>query len=149
MRSRSSSIPASVLPSRRNLMFAQTSRASWRRLIIPRRYATRPNWNAPDPSISVLSRSKNAAGPGRMRLPAVDLDDHRVALAAAGADCRHAEPAAAAAQLVHERHQDARAAGADRVAERDGAAVHVDLGLVDAEHANRVDRHGRERLVDL
>src|SRR4051794_39963415 len=158
MRSRSSSILSSSLPSRRNLMFAHTSRASWRRLIMPRRYAARPNWNALDPSISVLSRSKKAAGrampsawtrPGRTRLPAVDFDYDGVALTAAGADRRAAEPPAAAAQLVDERHQDAGAAGADRVAERDGTAVHVHLRLVNAEHADRVDRHGRERLVDL
>ena len=63
------------------------------------------------PSMSVLSRSKKAAPARAMRqgyeaagpLGAVDLDDDRVALAAAGADRRHAEPAAAPAQLVHER----------------------------------------------
>ncbi len=35
------------------------------------------------------------------------------------------------------------------MAERDGAAVDVDLVLVDAEHPDRVQRHGCERLVDL
>jgi hypothetical protein len=35
------------------------------------------------------------------------------------------------------------------MAERDGAAVHVDLVLVDAQDADRVQGDGRERLVDL
>ena len=35
------------------------------------------------------------------------------------------------------------------MAERDRAAVDVDLVLVDAEHPDRVQRHRRERLVDL
>ena len=46
----------------------------------------------------------------------VDLQDHRVALAAAAADGGAAQAAAAPAQLVHERAEDARARGADRVA---------------------------------
>jgi len=44
---------------------------------------------------------------------------------AAGADRGQAEAAAVAAQLVGERREDARAGGADRMAECDGAAVHV------------------------
>src|SRR3954453_17133265 len=87
---------------------------------------------------------ENAPGLG-----GVDLEDHRVALAAARADRRHAEAAAATPQLVHQRAENARAPRADRVTERDGPAVHVDLLLVDAEHAHRVDGHGREGLVDL
>ena len=62
--------------------------------------------------------------PRRHDWPAATSD--RVALPAAGADRRAAEPAAAAAQLVDERADDARAGGADRVPERDGAAVDVD-----------------------
>ena len=41
------------------------------------------------------------------------------------------------------------AARADRMAERDRAAVHVDALLVGAEHPRRVERDRRERLVDL
>src|SRR3954454_9886103 len=78
-----------------------------------------------------------------------DLDDHVVALAAARADRGAAEPAAAALELERERPEDPGAGGADRMAERDGAAVHVDLVLVDAEHPDRVEHHGGERLVDL
>ena len=64
----------------------------------------------------------------------LDLDQERVALAAAGADRRQPEPAATAAQLVHERREDARAGGADRVAERDRSAVDVHRLRIGAEH---------------
>ena len=52
-------------------------------------------------------------------------------------------------QRVEQRRQHARAAGADRVAERDGAAVDVHLRRIDAELAQ--DGHGlhRERFVQL
>ena len=80
---------------------------------------------------------------------AIHLDDHGVALAAARADRRAAEAAAAAAQLEHQRAEDPRAGGADRVAERDRAAVDVDPVLVDPEHPDRVQRDRGERLVDL
>src|SRR4051794_38230848 len=68
-----------------------------------------------------------------------DLEQHRVALPAAGADRRHAEAATAPPQLVHEGADDTRAGRADRVAERDRASVHVHLALVDAEHAHPVE----------
>ncbi len=104
----------------------------------------------------VRSRSKNAAlCAGALPSPLwassarIHLDDHGVALAAARADRRAAQAAAAPAQLEHERAEDARARGADRMAERDGAAVDVDLVLVDPEHADRVQRDRSERLVDL
>jgi hypothetical protein len=62
---------------------------------------------------------------------------------------RHAALAAALAQRAEQRDDDARARGADRMAERAGAAVHVDLVVRQVELAHR--RHGdhRERLVDL
>jgi hypothetical protein len=53
------------------------------------------------------------------------------------------------AQLVHERAEDARAGRADRVADRDRAAVDVHAVLVEVEHPHRVQGHGGERLVDL
>src|SRR3954449_12807080 len=152
-----------------------------RRVIIPARYATRPNWKLELPAISVRSRSKNAApfspsrriapppgGGGRMCGRSVKgerrhsgrgrlsrslsaslrgcshLDDHSVALAAAGADRRAAVAPAAPAQLEHERPDDAGAGGPDRVAERDRATVDVDALLVDAEHADGVQRDARE-----
>src|SRR5436190_10605186 len=55
------------------------------------------------------------------------FDQDGVALAAAGADRGEAETAAVAAQLVDHRAEDSPARGADRVPERDRAAVHVRL----------------------
>src|SRR5438132_13230626 len=103
----------------------------------------------------VLSRSKNAAPPAMPlkgmapRSGPVDLEDHRVALAATRADRGHAQAPAPAPQLVDEGREDPRAARADRMAEGDRAAVHVHLALVDAQHAHRVERDRCERLVDL
>ena len=57
--------------------------------------------------------------------------------------------AVALLERVEERGQDARAARADRVAERDGAAVDVDLRRIDAELFQHRDRLHRKRFVDL
>src|SRR5436190_6141360 len=54
-----------------------------------------------------------------------DLDQESVSLAAAGADRGEAEAAAVAAELVHHGAEDAAAARADRMPERDRPAVHV------------------------
>src|SRR6266568_5894709 len=54
-------------------------------------------------------------------------DDQRVALAAAAAQGRRADAAAAPSQLEREVQHDAGSGHADRVAERDRAAVDVDL----------------------
>src|SRR5689334_16735855 len=140
MRLRNSCEASSEAPRSRNIRLAQPSATSCRRLSNPARYAARPNWKAEEPSISVRSRSKKAAS------AAIDLDDHRVALAAARADRGAAQAAAPPAQLEHERAEDARARGADRMAEGDRAAVDVDLVLVDAEHPDRVQRDRGERL---
>src|SRR4029077_2154656 len=74
---------------------------------------------------------------------------YRVALPPAGADRRAAQATAAPAQLVHDRAENPRARSADRMAERDGPAVDVDAVLVNAEHADRVERDRGERLIDL
>src|SRR6185437_7153000 len=126
IRSRRASESASVAPRRRNWTLARASASSWRRPMRPARYAARPNWNAEDPCMRVLSRSKKAAlraprpapGCGSPGAPsaAIDLDDDRVALATARADRGAAEAAAAAAQLVDEGPEDARPGGADGVA---------------------------------
>ena len=71
----------------------------------------------------------------------IDLDQQRVALAAAGADRGEPEPAAvrgAARAPSSPRIRPPR--GADRMAERDGAAVDVHGLLVGAEHRRRVER---------
>src|SRR6185312_7817309 len=78
-----------------------------------------------------------------------DLQNDGVALTAAGADRGATIAAAATAKLVDERADDARAGCTDRMAEGDGAAVDVDLVLVNAEHADRVERYRGKSLVDL
>ncbi len=61
----------------------------------------------------------------------------------------HAAPQLLRAQRVHERRQDARAARADRMAERHGPAVDVHLRRVEAELARDRQRLHGERLVQL
>src|SRR4051812_44417798 len=59
------------------------------------------------------------------RLPSSALDAHRDAHAAADAQGREPLLRVAALHLVKQRDQDAGTRGADRVADRDGAAVDV------------------------
>src|SRR4051794_15920196 len=129
-------------------MFSRTAWASCLRESWPARYEARAKWKADEPSMSVLSRSKKAA-PEPVRSAAMYFEDDRVALASAGADRGHAEPAAPPPQLVHERAEHARAGCADRMAKSNRSAVDVHLRLVEAEHAHRVDRNRREGLVEL
>src|SRR6185437_9685769 len=63
-------------------------------------------------------------GPAALTSDALDRERRR--LAAADAERRDAAPAAALAQRAEQRHDDARARCADRVAERARAAVNVD-----------------------
>ena len=85
-------------------------------------------------------------GPGTRSDP---LDRHRDRAAAAEAQRRQPVAALPPLQLVDERRHDPRAAGADRVAQRDRAAVDVDLLPVEPELAAVGQRLGGERLVDL
>ena len=59
--------------------------------------------------------------------PSDQFDRHRRGFAAADAQAGDAALAAVLAQRAEQRHQDARARGADRMAQRAGAAVDVDL----------------------
>src|SRR5947208_209972 len=77
------------------------------------------------------------------------LDDDGDALAAADAGRAEPEAAAAATQLVEEVRGDARARGAQRVAERDGAAVDVGALAVEAQLTLDGDVLRGEGLVDL
>ena len=52
-------------------------------------------------------------------------------------------------QRMQQRHDHARAGGADRVAERAGAAIDVELSRGMPRSFVRRHRHHRERLVDL
>ena len=69
----------------------------------------------------------------------------------AAADAQRAEPRfePAPLQLVEQRAEQHRAGGAERVAERDRAAVDVDLLVRHAHLAHEAHRHGGEGLVDL
>src|SRR3954452_3181479 len=75
--------------------------------------------------------------------------DERVTLTAATAQRGRADPAAAPLELQGEVQDEPGAGHADGVAEGDGAAVHVHLFGGYAEVLHRLDRDGRERLVDL
>src|SRR5215213_8917937 len=124
-------------------MCSRPQLASWRRLTIPCRIATRANGMPLDPAIRVLSRSKKAAArckpssglvlsrptwsrttsalpaPASLRprqtlfsrVERSNFYDDRVALAAAAANRRDAEPAAATAQLMDEGADDPGAGG--------------------------------------
>src|SRR6185437_13993416 len=71
------------------------------------------------------------------------------ALADADAHGRRALGGTAAAHLVQQRRDDPRARAAERVADGDRAAVHVDLLRVKLELVDAGDRLGRERLVEF
>src|SRR4030067_1134446 len=77
------------------------------------------------------------------------LDDGSDALADANAHGCQAVTAAAFFHLVDQRCHDARAAAAERMAERDGAAVDVQFLQVDAELPGASQHLRGERLVDL
>src|SRR6478736_6795252 len=77
------------------------------------------------------------------------LDGHRDRSSAAEAEGGKPVAPLASGQLVEEPGHDPGAAGTDRVAEGDGAAVDVDLVPVEAELATVGQRLRGERLVDL
>src|SRR5215212_4688488 len=77
------------------------------------------------------------------------LEDDCVPATAAGADRGHAEAATAAAQLLDQAEDDAGAAGADGVAERDCATIHIDATGVDTEPLAGDDGNTGECLVDF
>src|SRR5579872_7603590 len=77
------------------------------------------------------------------------FDNRRDALTAADAGGRDAARLTAAAELQNERQQQARAAHAERMAERDRAAVHVHAIAIQAELLFDGEILAGERLVDL
>ena len=77
------------------------------------------------------------------------LDDRREALADADAERGDPVAEALALELADERSGEAGARAAERVSERDRAAVHVQALGVDAELALARQDLGGERLVDL
>src|SRR3712207_2536991 len=89
----------------------------------------------------------SSAPPGHTR--SHQLEAHRDGAAATVAEGGHAALQAALLQGVEQGHDQARAGRADRVAERDRAAVDVELVPVPAEHLPVRQDLGGERLVDL
>src|SRR5258706_8007034 len=81
--------------------------------------------------------------------PSLPFHRHRDGVAAAEAKGDDAALRVAANHFVDQRREDAGAAGADGMAERNGAAVHVDARGIDAELAHHGDGLYREGLVQL
>src|SRR3990172_2945842 len=77
------------------------------------------------------------------------FERHRRGLAAADAERGNAAALVVRLERGQERHHDARAGRADRVPERGGAAVDVDLVVRNLEVAHRGHGDHGERLVDL
>src|SRR5262245_31907649 len=77
------------------------------------------------------------------------LDRERDAVAAAETERRDPALQMAVLQRVQQRRQHARSARSDRMAERDRAAVHVDLRGIDAELFQHGDGLDGERFVEL
>ena len=88
-------------------------------------------------------------GRARRRLRGVHLEQPRRAHAAADAHRHESRSAAALAELVDELRRELRARGAERVTERDRAAVDVHLLLIEPEIAHDRDDLRGERLVEL
>src|SRR5437867_2859694 len=80
---------------------------------------------------------------------AVRLEEPRGALTAPDAHRDHAVARLAAQQLVGDGADHARAGHAERVTDRDRAAVDVELGRIEAETIAAVDDLRGERLVQL
>src|SRR5262245_52298468 len=77
------------------------------------------------------------------------LEDGRGTHAASDAHAHEAVPAAPALHLVEERRRQLRAGAAERVAERNRAAVHVEAVGIDGQLAEARDHLRREGLVEL
>src|SRR5262245_45777759 len=77
------------------------------------------------------------------------VDDHRDAHAAADAERGKPFSTAFGAERVDQRREDARAARADWMAERDRATARVDLCRIEIELPHDGQRLRRERFVQL
>src|SRR5438046_913855 len=89
-----------------------------------------------------MTRSHSAGGVGI-------FDQQGDARATTDAGRGDTEPAARAPELARERDREPHAGRPERMADGDGAAVDVELCLVDADLARASDHLGAERLVDL
>src|SRR4051794_17625396 len=108
-------------------------------------------------STSEISRATARASPARARSTRSgtsasrlrDTHDQGVALPTAAAQGGRTDAAAATLELEREMQHDPGPGHADRVAQGDRSAVHVDLLVGEAELAGRGDADRRERLVEL
>src|ERR1043165_2576833 len=95
------------------------------------------------------ARTRSTAGAGYTELPPLHRQRHTLS----DADAHGGERALAAglAELMRSRYRDARARHAERMAERDRAAVRIDvLGIVgEPELAHAGKGLGGERFVEL
>src|SRR5712692_5744115 len=98
------------------------------------------------------SRHRDVGTRMRTRLlihPSPFLPDGRDALTHADAHGRQAVLRVAVLHLAHQRSDQPRAAAPQWMAQRDGAAVHVDALVVEAEQAHASERLRCERLIEL
>src|SRR6266576_1281685 len=91
--------------------------------------------------LPALALSSVSSGTGRL---AAHPEQQRLALPAAAAQGRRAEPDAATAELVAQVHREPGAGGPDRMADGDRAAVHVHHVRADAKFSYGLYRHHRE-----
>ena len=77
------------------------------------------------------------------------LDDDRGGFAAADADRGEANALVHTLESIHERDDDARAAGTDRVAQRDRTAQHIELLVRDTQLILGSKCHDSKGLIDL
>src|SRR6267154_486133 len=88
---------------------------------------------SPMPRVPPVTTATRAITRPPSALVLLSLHAHRDAHAAADAERGEALLGIAPLHLVQQRHQHARTGSADRMAERDRAAVDVDLGGIPAE----------------
>src|SRR5258708_2387527 len=103
-------------------------------------------------SSSVLPTVTNRASPGSSspRPPPLPRREYaRPPLGPARAVGCRAEPPAAGLEIVQQRRDEAAARGAEWMAQRDGAAVRIQLVLVDAELAHHGQRLCSKGLVEF
>ena len=102
-------------------------------------------------ALTRLSLSRGYAGTQLLRSPShfYPFDRHRHPQPAADAQRRQAASSIPFLHLVQQRDEDARAGRTNRMSERDGAAVHVQLLERNGQVAENGQHLGRERLVQL
>src|SRR2546430_2817446 len=104
----------------------------------PNRYSASP----PRTAVTIMSIESSSSG-------REGFHDHRRPLAAPDASGAQSEPQLAPSQGVKQVDGDARAGRSERMADRDGAAVHVGLGAVEPQLLLDREVLRRKRLVHL